>query len=291
MHFQNARFARLLAVFLLPLLLTGCLFGTDNTTEPRPVAQPAGGAEMRASEMALDRSQFGERRIDETHTLNLALDGDELRARHQRDFDKCVELGCEILSSSVQSSTTGDAASNATLNARISPDKLRAYLTFLSEGPGRLESHQVSATDRTLDVIDTAAKLENLEALKTRLRSLLDSGKAEGVEDILRIEKELARLQQEIDQVSGRQRHLEKITTTAAVNVGYYVRYGAIEVNYEALTKSFDYAWSGFIENLAHAIFAVGVVIPWIVFGLIAGWIATRLYRFAFRKKTAPPAA
>lgn len=289
MFFRKIRIVHVLAGLFVALALSAC--GSENAPVAPQAVQPIGGAGNSAGEMALDRSQFGGRRIDETHTLSFSLQGDELRARHQRDFDKCVELGCEILSSSIQSSATGNAASNATLNARISPDKLVPYLNFLAEGPGRLESHQVSANDRTLDVIDVAAKLENLKALKARLRGLLDGGKAETVEDILRIEKELARLQQEIDSISGRKRHLETITATATVNVGYAVPFGAIEVNYEALTKSFDYAWSGFIENLAHAIFAVGVVIPWIVFALIAGWIATRLFRFAFRKKTPPPAA
>jgi hypothetical protein len=284
---------RFIALAGLCLLLSGCLFESSNRTAqvqpPQPAGDVSGGGDAGDADFALNRAQFNGRRIDETHSLQLSLNADELRARHQRDLAKCVELGCSVIAANVQVAPDGAGVSSASLQSRISPDKLNAYLAFLMDGPGRLDSHQIAADDRTLEYIDTSAQLANLEALRTRLRTLLDTA-ASSVEDILKIEKELARVQQEIDSVSARKRHLETVTETAAVNVAYIVPFGAGGIDYSALGTSFSAAWASFIENLAMAIQAVGAVIPWIVFALLAAWIATRLYRLGFRRRAAQQA-
>lgn len=136
------------------------------------------------SEMVLDRAQFGDRKIAETHNVSIETEADALKGRYDRDFKKCIAVGCEIVNSQVTS------REYASLHARIAPEQLGAYLDFLAEGEGELKSHQVSADDQTMAYIDTEARIKNLEVLRQRLFELLDSEKAKSVEGILRVEQE-----------------------------------------------------------------------------------------------------
>jgi len=87
------------------------------------------------SQMALDRSKFNNRRIAETHNLNVEMEPDDVKARYDRDFKKCLALGCEISNSNAQSRRS------AYINARIAPENLGEYLDFLGTGPGELKEH------------------------------------------------------------------------------------------------------------------------------------------------------
>src|SRR5690606_16016714 len=59
-----------------------------------------------------------------------------------------------------------------------------------------------SAVDVTDEMIDVEARLKNLYVLRDRFRALLD--KAVKVSEILEIERELSRIQSDIDSVEGR---------------------------------------------------------------------------------------
>lgn len=67
---------------------------------------------------------------------------------------------------------------------------------------GDEKSRSIRTEDVTDSFIDVKARLDNLVALRDRLRKLLD--KATEVKDILSIETELARVQGEIDSLRGR---------------------------------------------------------------------------------------
>lgn len=90
---------------------------------------------------------------------------------------------------------------SAMLTLRIPATALNATVASL-ESIGTVRSRRLSADDVTEQYIDADARLKNQQALRDRLRLLLD--KASTVEDILAIETELARVQGEIDSLQGR---------------------------------------------------------------------------------------
>lgn len=71
---------------------------------------------------------------------------------------------------------------------------------------GRVVSKNLNSQDVTEESIDIESKIVNLHLLRDRFRKLLD--KANQVTDILAIEKELSRIQTEIDSIEGRQKAL-----------------------------------------------------------------------------------
>lgn len=241
--------------------------------------QPEGAAKSAPpSQMALDRSKFNNRRIAETHNMNIELEPHELKPRYDRDFQKCLELGCEVTSSNAQSRRSGY------INARIAPEQLGAYLDFLGTGPGELKEHSVKADDKTLQYIDTEAKIKNLERLRDRLITLLNSDKTQKVNEVLQIERELNRVEQQLDSAKGSLRHLETITGKATVNSRYTVPFQDFEIRYYEFKNSFKRGWQEMINSVSDVIRFVGGIIPWIPIWIIGLWIIVKAFRFAFGK-------
>ncbi len=275
----------------------GSFAKVQSYAEPMMAPAPAGraiSAEYDAGSMVMDRSKLGNRKVEESHALLFWLDNEDLMARHQRDVKKCLALGCEL----IDARTYVDQ--NATLQARFAPDKLAAYLDFLTQGAGELREHNVGTTDKTLEFIDTQARVDNLEALRTRLRDLLNRSdtievadedgegttirKSLTVSEILEIERELNRVESDLNSIKGVMRHLATVTDMATVTVNYQVPYQDVEVRWKDLSLSFAQAWKAFVDALSSVILFIGGVLPWIPVWFLGFWLAVKAIAFTFRK-------
>ena len=252
----------------------------DMIAPPPPPSAPQmkRAVKMSPSDMALDRSKFKGRHIAENHNLAVQVENEKLKTRYQGDMQHCLSLGCEVIGSRIQSSGSGY------LNARIAPESLGDYLNHLGKGEGEIESHQVSANDKTGQYVDTESKLKNQTAMRDRLLKLLDSYKAKKIEDILSVERELTRVQSQIDSLTGQMRALQNITAKATVNVQYRIPPKAMEIQYHDIGNSFRYAWNGFLQSVSEVISFIFRIIPWVPIWFVAGWLLVKIFRFAFRK-------
>ncbi|MFC2022362.1 DUF4349 domain-containing protein [Chloroflexota bacterium] len=78
-------------------------------------------------------------------------------------------------------------------------------------------SERTSSKDITEEYIDLSAKLKNLEATEEQYLRLME--KAEKVEDILNIQRELSKTRGEIEQTKGRMQYLERTSATSLIEV------------------------------------------------------------------------
>ena len=81
----------------------------------------------------------------------------------------------------------------------------------------RKQQRYVASEDVTEKYIDTEARLKNAVALRDRLKALLNQAK--DVKDVLEIEKELARVQGDIDSMEGRLKKLKEQVDYAVVDL------------------------------------------------------------------------
>ncbi len=95
----------------------------------------------------------------------------------------------------------------AYLVLRVPPGQLLPLLDALAK-LGKEEHRYVATEDVTEKYIDTEARLKNAIALRDRLKALLNQAK--DVKDVLEIEKELARVQGDIDSMDGRLKKLKE---------------------------------------------------------------------------------
>lgn len=104
------------------------------------------------------------------------------------------------------------------ITLRIPDARLDATLDALA-ALGRERRRDVRTADVTAQFTDLEIRLANARALQTRLRALLDQ--AESVEDVLAVERELARVTTEVEQLEGQMRLLQNqiAYSTVAVRV------------------------------------------------------------------------
>jgi hypothetical protein len=114
----------------------------------------------------------------------------------------------------VSDSTTGEKSVH--LAARVPSEKLESFLDEVA-GQGEVRSRSISAQDVTETVADLQAEIDNLVALRDRLRVLLD--KAANVKEVLQVEQELTRVQIRLDSLMSHKQRIDKDVALSAVNV------------------------------------------------------------------------
>ena len=104
----------------------------------------------------------------------------------------------------------------ATLVLRIPDPRLEAALDSLAP-LGELARRSITARDVTTAVIDLDARIASLVAARDRLREL--HAKAATVTEVLEVERELARIQGELDSLEGRRAHLRDAAALSQLEV------------------------------------------------------------------------
>lgn len=103
---------------------------------------------------------------------------------------------------------------------RIPADKFDlAYNSIINNELGKVLSHSMSGNDITEEYMDLDIRINNLNAQEVRYRDLLN--KAENVEDILKIEKELDRVRTEIERLQGRMNYLNNRINMSTIDVEF----------------------------------------------------------------------
>ncbi|MDA7896599.1 DUF4349 domain-containing protein [bacterium] len=114
----------------------------------------------------------------------------------------------------ITSSSLTDDRYQATI--RVPASKLPSLMQSL-ESVGKVTSSRISMDDVTAAYRDLEAALKNKRALRDRLRALLS--RATKVEDILKIEKELSRVQTDLDQMEARMKSMRSKVAQSTLNL------------------------------------------------------------------------
>lgn len=90
-------------------------------------------------------------------------------------------------------------------------------------------SETTNSQDVTEEYVDLKSKLKNLEATEAQLLTIL--AKAEKVEDILAVQRELTNVRGQIEQTKGRMQYLERTSSTSLINVSLQQSSLTVEFN------------------------------------------------------------
>ena len=103
------------------------------------------------------------------------------------------------------------------ITIRVPTAEFTNILTKISSIAVEVSSQTTSSQDVTEEFVDLTAKLKNLEATEQQLLKIME--KAEKVEDILAIQRELTNTRQQIEQIKGRMQYLEQTSATSLIEV------------------------------------------------------------------------
>jgi hypothetical protein len=197
----------------------------------------------------------------------------ELRRAVQR-------VGGFVADASVQSGRK--QVRSATLELKV-PASRFDELTGLLEPLGRLQFVNVGAEDVSEEFVDLTARVANGRRLEERLIELLRTRTGK-LQDVLTVERELARVREEIERMEGRMRFLKSSAqlSTLSVNLFEPPPLVATHPGHSVIAEAFKAAWRNFIGVMAGAIASLGFVAPVV----ILGWGAL-IFAKRYRRRTA----
>ncbi|MGZ8457675.1 MAG: DUF4349 domain-containing protein [Gemmatirosa sp.] len=179
---------------------------------------------------------------------------------------------------------------SATLQLKVPSARFDALVGGLAP-VGRVETVNVSAEDVGEEYVDVAARVANARRLEARLVTLLERSTSR-LSDVLAVERELARVREEIERAEGRLRFLRTRVALSTLDVTVHERApilaGSTADN--PLLEALRQAWRNFVGFLAFAIASLGVLIPLALVAALA-WRLWRRMRPDTARAAAKPAA
>lgn len=104
-----------------------------------------------------------------------------------------------------------------TITIRVPAERFESTMRTLREMAVEVVAEETSSKDVTEEYVDLSAKLKNLEATERQLLQIME--KAEEVEDILAVQREITRTRDDIERTKGRMQYLEQTSETSLITV------------------------------------------------------------------------
>ena len=145
---------------------------------------------------------------------------------------------------------------------------------------GQLESVSVSAEDVGEEFVDVAARATNARKLEQRLIDILGTRTGK-LSDVLAVERELARVREDIERQEGRMRYLRTRASLSTLSVTVHEKAPVVAGTGSGgmLAEAFRQAWRNFIGFVASTIAALGTLLPLGAIVGAIGWLVWRARR------------
>jgi hypothetical protein len=139
---------------------------------------------------------------------------------------------------------------------------------------GKVETVSSNAQDVGEEFVDVTARVANARRLEERLIDLL-ARRTGKLDEVLRVERELARVREEIERYEGRLRFLSARVAMSTLTINVHEPAPIIEPGRSPIGEAFRRAWQNFVALVAALIASLGVLIPIGLIG-VGGWIGYR---------------
>jgi hypothetical protein len=169
-----------------------------------------------------------------------------------------------------------DQLRSASLEVKIPAERFDEALNALAP-IGKVESVNVNAEDVGEEYVDISARVENAHRLESRLIALLATRTGK-LQDVLSVERELARVREEIERYEGRLRFLKTRAAMSTLTIAVHERAPIIVpvAGDGPIVVALRDAWRNFVGFVAAFIASLGVLIPLGALGFGAWMIARR---------------
>ena len=229
------------------------------------------------------------------YAMNLELPGDRLIGVMDAHAAACRSAGLRLCQL-VQSKRDGDplGALRGALSLRAEPEWLQRFMKGVQRdalgAAGRVTAQSTTTEDLTRDIIDTEATLRAKRALRDRLQHLLAT-RPGSLSDLLSVERELARVQGEIDSTDSNLTAMRTRVSMSTLTIEYASSARAVASDtFEPLRLSLVGFLVAVVGSTAALVTLVGGLLPWVLAGGMALWLTLAIRRRrASRVAIAPP--
>ena len=161
------------------------------------------------------------------------------------------------------SMSTGEyTVRSATLELKIPSARFDEAMNSLSP-IGKVEQSGSTAEDVGEEFVDITARVTNARRLEARFITLLATRTGK-LEEVLAVERELARVREEIERYEGRLRFLKSRVSLSTLTVTVHEKAPLVSPNpgTSVIGEAFRDMWRNFVNFIATIISSLGVVIP-----------------------------
>lgn len=234
-----------------------------------------------------------------TYGVGIELPSASVSSVMDAHIQTCLQAGprlCQLIGSN----KTGDPESTMSgfVQLRGEPAWLRTFMGGLEAqaeaNDGRISSQTVNSEDLTRNIVDTEARLRAQRTLRDRLQRLLDSRPGR-LSDLLEVERELARVQSELDSTESQLAVMRTRVSMSELTLNYSSKPRPVGSDtFRPLSEAFANFLGIVVIGFAAIITIIAGLIPFaivlipIIWGLMA-WRRRRGGRF-FNRHKAPPA-
>ncbi len=233
----------LVGIFSLMVLPLAC-GGNNSSYEGAPsmdIATPIGNFEEEAPTQSPE--QVTERKLIKTG--NISFETDDLEETRQKVL-AAVQKHQGYVSSDNENSY--DNRVNATIVVRVPSQRFDAFLAEATEGVQKFDNRQIFVNDVTEEFLDVEARLKTKKELEQRYQELL--GKANTVNEILQIEKQIGVLRSEIESIEGRLKYLRSQVAMSTLTMNFYREKPKKAAYGKQFSNGFSSGWKNFMQFL-----------------------------------------
>jgi hypothetical protein len=195
------------------------------------------------------------------YTVDLTVEVDDVAAAVRQAATMAASAGGFVASET----TEGD---NASLTLRV-PTQTHTDIVTRFEDLGEVRNRFRSAEDVTEEVVDVEARIASQRRSIERIRALLDQ--AVNIQDVVRIESELATREAELDSLLRRQEELAKLTALATVSVTFVATGSADDDANVGFTSGLRGGWNALVDAARVAMAIVGALLPFPIVATAVG--------------------
>ena len=219
----------------------------EPSVQSSPQAIAAGAAEQVAPSMLI-------------RTGGASIEVDKLDPAIVKLRQLAATLGGYVANSSVSGGR--DQVRSATLELKIPAARYDQAVGGLG-GIGKVEAVNTNVEDVGEEYVDITARLTNAKRLEERLVTLLATRTGK-LEDVLAVERELARVRGEIERYEGRMRFLRTRAAVSTLSVTVHEPMPLLGQNPgdNPIAAAVKAAWRNFVAFIAWMIASLGVLIP-----------------------------
>jgi len=210
-------------------------------------------------------------------TGNVVIQVDSLERSIEAVRKVATSLGGYV--GNVSMNTGENEVHRATLEVKISTAQFDEAMSGVKP-LGKVESSSATAEDVGEQFVDVNARLANSKRLEARLVTLL-STRTGKLEDVLAVERELARVREEIERSETRVRYLSTriAMSTIAVTVHEKAPLVASQPGTSVMGRAFTQMLRNFVAFVATGIAILGYVIPMFILASLTWIVWTRSRR------------
>ena len=256
---------------------------SDTLELDRELAEPAEESEGGDGGV---RSAVEGRKLIRTGSMSVAVDD---YGPFQTSLEQRVEeMGGFVADASL--SHYAGRVSWATLTIRVPAEHFEELIGW-AESEVEVQSLDIGTQDVTEEWVDVRSRIDNGKRTENRLLQLLDDRTAD-LEDVLAVERELARVRQEIERAEGRMRVLSDQVSLATLTLSVSVR-NPYEpaVDPPGFGRMIADTFHGSIQAMVALgkglVLVATAAAPWLLLMAIFAYVSYRILRRLLRRKSA----